>query len=84
MTMAPELGPGGDERPARAVFAAAARLARELESDRSARAAFVGQRVRISAGMSADFEIAIEEESDVVRIGSALFAGVPGQPRVRS
>ncbi len=33
-----------------------------------------GERPRISSGMSRDFEIAIEEGADLVRIGTALFA----------
>lgn len=33
-----------------------------------------GERPRISSGMSRDFEIAIEEGADLVRIGTTLFA----------
>ena len=32
-----------------------------------------GEKPRISSGMSRDFEIAIEEGADLVRIGTALF-----------
>ncbi len=32
----------------------------------------------LSMGMSADFEVAIEEGATIVRVGSALFEGVPG------
>ena len=34
---------------------------------------FMGGRIRLSMGMSADFVIAIEEGADVVRVGTALF-----------
>ena len=37
--------------------------------------AFVHGRPLLSMGMSSDFEVAIEEGSDCVRVGSALFAG---------
>ena len=60
MTMAPL---GGDERRIRASFAAL----RELR-DR------LGGSVReLSMGMSADFEIAVEEGATIVRVGSAIF-----------
>jgi len=39
-------------------------------------AAFEGGVVRLSMGMSADFEVAIEEGADLVRVGSAIFDGV--------
>ena len=32
----------------------------------------------LSMGMSQDFEVAIEEGATLVRIGSALFEGLPG------
>ena len=32
----------------------------------------------LSMGMSDDFEIAVEEGSHIVRVGSALFAGLSG------
>lgn len=50
---------------ARTVFRELARRAREL-----------GPSCRTSMGMSEDFEIAIEEGADLVRVGSALFAGL--------
>jgi pyridoxal phosphate enzyme (YggS family) len=53
---------------ARTVFADLARLAREL--------ALPGERLRLSMGMSDDFELAIAAGSDCVRVGSALFAGL--------
>ena len=36
-------------------------------------ASFHKQTIRLSMGMSDDFEIAIEEGADIVRIGTALF-----------
>lgn len=59
MAMAP-LAP--DPAAARAVFRELARRAREL-----------GPGCRTSMGMSGDFELAIAEGADVVRVGSALF-----------
>jgi pyridoxal phosphate enzyme (YggS family) len=56
---------------ARAVFAGLARLAREL--------AVAGETLRLSMGMSDDFELAIAEGSDCVRVGSALFQGLPAR-----
>lgn len=66
MAMGPLLA---DERArlqaARTVFRELARRARELGPD-----------CRTSMGMSEDFELAIEEGADLVRVGSALFAGL--------
>lgn len=76
MTMAP-LPPEGDEgRAAREVFERLAELARGLEAEPEHAACFEGGRVRLSMGMSGDFEAAIAAGSDVVRIGGALFQGV--------
>jgi pyridoxal phosphate enzyme (YggS family) len=36
---------------------------------------FSGGKITLSMGMSADFEIAIEEGADLVRVGTALFGG---------
>jgi pyridoxal phosphate enzyme (YggS family) len=77
MTMAPRIAPAmprdaGDEARVRASF-------------RSLRAALEGARSRfslkgfdvLSMGMTGDFEIAVEEGSTLVRIGTALFGGAP-------
>jgi pyridoxal phosphate enzyme (YggS family) len=73
MTMAPLVDDDASgergARAARAVFGGLRELARRGDPAR-----FDGGRVRLSMGMTADFEIAIEEGADVVRIGSALFA----------
>ena len=62
----------GDLEDARREFAAL----RELR-DRLQTAAPDGMRLEeLSMGMSADFEVAIEEGATMVRVGSALFAGV--------
>jgi len=66
MAMAPLDDPDGSA--ARAVFAALARLSRELPGD-----AFLAGAPRLSMGMSRDFEDAIRAGSHVVRVGSALF-----------
>ncbi len=54
---------------ARSVFARLARLRDDLSAP--------GERLRLSMGMSDDFELAIEAGSDCVRVGSALFEGLP-------
>ncbi|MBI4566880.1 MAG: YggS family pyridoxal phosphate-dependent enzyme, partial [Planctomycetes bacterium] len=68
MTMAPA---GGGESAARASFAAlralSLRLAEEAPGWRG--------RCGLSMGMSADYEIAVEEGATVVRVGGVLFEG---------
>jgi len=88
MTLAPLLPAGSREvePAARRAFRDLKRLAGDL-----ARASSMGDalplrrsggrrsgRLATSMGMSGDFEWAIEEGSDLVRIGSLLFAGCPG------
>jgi uncharacterized pyridoxal phosphate-containing UPF0001 family protein len=76
MTMAPlDAGDAGD---APACFAELAELARSLQELPASRACFAGGRVRLSMGMSGDFEHALAHHSDVVRIGSLLFEGTEG------
>jgi pyridoxal phosphate enzyme (YggS family) len=76
MTMAPLAPLVTDERDqarvSRPVFDAAAALARALPAD-----AFAGGRVRLSMGMSQDFEEAVRAGADVVRVGTALFEEAP-------
>lgn len=74
MAMAPlehAASPGHDR--AREVFRRCAQLAREN------RAHFPAEP-EISAGMSDDFEVAIEEGATLVRIGGRLFEGAGGGP----
>jgi pyridoxal phosphate enzyme (YggS family) len=52
---------------ARSTFAAVRRLAEDL------RAQYAGLGSGLSMGMSADFEVAVEEGATVVRVGSAIF-----------
>jgi PLP dependent protein len=68
------IGPlhGGPEG-ARASFRALSRLRDEARQE-----GILGEGAGLSIGMSDDFEIAIEEGSTVVRIGSALFGKRPG------
>lgn len=67
------LGPlASDSRP---VFRELARLARELAPEAAMGNARGLGRMRTSMGMSGDFEVAIEEGSDLVRIGTLLFDG---------
>ncbi len=65
MTMAPFTS---DEAPVRASFRALAAIGREWERRHPEL-----PRPTLSMGMSDDFEIAIEEGSDMVRIGTAIF-----------
>jgi pyridoxal phosphate enzyme (YggS family) len=78
MAMAPlaPLPSGECDQPrvSRPVFDAAAALARTLPAD-----AFAGGRVRLSMGMSQDFEEAVRAGADVVRVGSALFDGAEAE-----
>jgi PLP dependent protein len=70
MTMAPLVDdPLLSALLARQVFRALSRLAREVEGD---------EKLGLSMGMSDDYEIAIEEGSTCVRVGSALFRGEDG------
>jgi pyridoxal phosphate enzyme (YggS family) len=64
MTMAPFTD---DERVVRAAF----RLTRELLDDAARQVPGIGRQ--LSMGMSNDFEIAVEEGSTLVRVGSVLF-----------
>jgi hypothetical protein len=66
MTMAPIVG---DPEAARPIF----RRLRELR-DKCAKEAPANVELRhLSMGMTQDFEVAIEEGADIVRIGTALF-----------
>lgn len=76
MGMAPAPERAGDDRPARRAFARLAELRERLPAD-----AFAGGRARLSMGMSADLEAAVAEGSDLVRVGSALFEGLPRRTR---
>lgn len=75
MGMAPlEPDPAQRRDRARTAFRRLAALARKLPSE-----VFVDGRVRLSMGMSGDFEDALSEGADCVRIGSLLFEGLPGR-----
>jgi PLP dependent protein len=71
MTMAPA---GEDEESARPTFRRLRTLRDALRSDAAGDAALS----ELSMGMSGDFEVAIEEGATLVRVGSALFEGLPG------
>lgn len=73
MTMAPLEG-GLDA--ARRVFA----NLRELRERLAARSG--GSLAELSMGMSGDFEVGIEEGATIVRVGSALFEGLPDEVRM--
>jgi hypothetical protein len=71
MTLAPLADdPLESRRAARDTFERLGALARSLTAT-----AFVDGRVRLSMGMSQDFEEAVRAGAHVVRIGGALFAG---------
>lgn len=57
---------------ARADFRRMATLRHDLEKV-GCSSLFRGSKILLSMGMSADFEVAIEEGSDVVRVGTAIF-----------
>jgi len=76
MTLAPLSAEGAAEEEARAVFRALAKLADDLARASPMRDALRPDRARMSMGMSGDFEWAVEEGSDVVRVGSLLFEEV--------
>lgn len=70
MTMAPYSENPGDSRP---TFARTAELFAEIRSGRMDTSTFN----ILSMGMSDDFEVAISEGANVVRIGRALFGDAP-------
>lgn len=61
-----------DPQDARGDFRAMANLKSEL-MQKGWQRVFQGGEIRLSMGMSGDFDIAIEEGADIVRIGTALF-----------
>jgi hypothetical protein len=72
------IGPlGGGPEGARASFRALAALRRQAADE-----GILGQDAELSMGMSDDFEIAIEEGSTMVRIGTALFGVRPARAPV--
>lgn len=83
MTMAappPSLDdPTARQAPARAVFDALHALADSLPTEQVARCC--DGRVRLSMGMTQDFEAAIAAGSHLVRVGSALFKGPTDEVR---
>jgi pyridoxal phosphate enzyme (YggS family) len=77
MTLAPLVPEAEVEASARRTFRDLADLARQLARPDRMGDALRPQRVRTSMGMSSDFEWAVEEGSDLLRIGSLLFEGCP-------
>jgi hypothetical protein len=74
MTIAAE---DASEREARATFA----RCRELYEEIQALGVAEGRCNLLSMGMSGDFEAAIKEGANIVRVGSAIF-GAPARPDV--
>lgn len=73
MTMAPY---ADDPEEARPVFARLRDIFMEIQSQR-----FAGKSFNLlSMGMSGDYEVAIEEGANVVRVGRALFGDQPEPP----
>jgi pyridoxal phosphate enzyme (YggS family) len=79
MALAPLAEAGTAGSSARAVFRDLARLARDLARETAIREALPLGRMATSMGMSGDFEAAIEEGSDLVRVGSLLFEGLAAE-----
>jgi pyridoxal phosphate enzyme (YggS family) len=74
MTMA---APEEDPQRCRPAFALLRQLRDELRAE-------VGPGLllkELSMGMSNDFEVAVEEGATLVRLGTVLFEGLPGEPR---
>jgi uncharacterized pyridoxal phosphate-containing UPF0001 family protein len=85
MTLAPLMNTGttdssaaDTEASARSVFRELSQLARQV----GMRDALTPRTVRTSMGMSSDFEWAVEEGSDLVRVGSRLFEGCDASRRI--
>jgi pyridoxal phosphate enzyme (YggS family) len=76
MTMAPY---ADDPETVRHVF----RGLRELRDRVTREPRWTGRLKHLSMGMSQDFEVAIEEGSDIVRIGTAVFTGLPAEDDVQ-
>ena len=74
MTMAPFVA---DPEEARPVFRGLREVRDEIQSLEAADGNEVPD-LALSMGMSNDFEVAIEEGADLVRVGSALFEGIEG------
>lgn len=72
MTMAPRADDPEQSRPA---FRGLRELLGELRDSGALPADCIG----LSMGMSQDYVVAVEEGATVVRVGSALYEGVPGQ-----
>jgi PLP dependent protein len=70
MTMAPA---SDDPQDARQTFAGLRKVRDRLRHD----SADPTELVELSMGMSGDFEVAVEEGATLVRVGSALFEGLP-------
>jgi len=75
MTMAPFVE---DPEDTRRHFAAL----RELRDELNAGAALRRPLSTLSMGMTQDFEVAVEEGADMVRVGTAIFEGLPEQLRL--
>ena len=65
------VGPAGDPESARPAFRRLAALARTVEV------------AELSMGMTADLEVAVQEGSTMVRVGTALFGERPPSPALR-
>ena len=70
MTMAPASDNAENARP---YFAGL----RQLRDKAQAQNLFTPDRAGLSMGMSGDFEVAVEEDATHVRIGTALYEGIP-------
>lgn len=80
MGMAPQAeDPKRRQTLAKAAFESLRQLADNLPKD-----AFLGQRIDLSMGMSADLEEAVAAGSNTLRVGRALFEGIDASPSTDS
>ena len=80
MAMAPLVDPASGAEPARDTFRRLRALGDSLAASEPA-GSFVDETVELSMGMSGDFELALAEGADLVRVGSALFEGLSPEER---
>jgi pyridoxal phosphate enzyme (YggS family) len=74
-------GTNSDSEASAKTFAQLKALAAELQSDPHMSSIFTGGKVLTSMGMSGDFEEAILEGADYLRIGSSFFTGLMSEPK---
>ena len=74
-------GTNSDSESTTQTFAKLKAIASELQADPNISSLFAGGKVLTSMGMSGDFEEAICEGANYLRIGSSFFAGLMPEPK---